>query len=235
VLAITTVGLGVRGWSGPLAALAAGVAIAVVARPGRRLLLYLAAALPIVASVLLLDAVLYPGATDTVAVVGPLAVTGSGLAAGIQAALRVVGLALAVGVLALTTPLDDLLDDLEARGLGRRSTFVVGSALRTVPRMLERGREIADAQRARGLDTDGPPWRRARGIVAVGGPMVVAALVESDERAVALEARGFGAPGRRATLRPFPDTTAQRAQRWGSLLLALALVAASVTGRLALP
>lgn len=237
VVAFSVAGIafGVRGWSGPIAALAVTLAIAVAARLGRAILPYLLASVPIVVSILFVNTFIYPGATDIIVPLGPFAATWTGLAAALQATLRVEAFALSVAVLALTTATDDLLDDLEHRGVGRRATFVIGSAVRTVPRMLERAREIVDAQRARGLDTEGSIWRRLRGVVPLAGPMVLSALSEVEERTTALEARGFSAPGPRVTLRPFPDSPAQRALRWGLGIAAVVLVAASVAGVLPLP
>lgn len=233
--ALAGIAFGVRGWSGPVAALAIVLLIALAARLGRAIRPYLLASVPIVISILLVNTFIYPGATDVIAPIGPFVATWTGLAAALQATLRVEAFALSVAVLALTTATDDLLDDLERRGVGRRATFVIGTAVRTVPRMIERGREIVDAQRARGLDTEGSIWRRARGIVPLAGPMVLSALSEVEERTMALEARGFSAPGHRVTLRPFPDSPAQRALRWAAGVVTVVLVAAAIAGRLPLP
>ena len=233
-LAATAVAFGVRGWTGPIAVLAAGLLLAAATRLGRRLVPAILATAPIVVSVLVLDGLLWPGGVRDLAV-GPVGLSGEGLVAGAQAALRVLAFAMAIAILALTTPVDDLLDDLEAHGAGRRAAFVVGSAIRTVPRLLERGRDIADAQRARGLDLAGPPWRRARGLLPLAGPLVVGVLAEADDRSIALESRAFSKPGRRATLRPFPDSSRQRAVRWGLAVAVVALLAGSATGRWPLP
>ena len=233
-LAATAVAFGVRGWTGPIAVLAAGLLLAAATRRGRRRVPAILATAPIVVSVLVLDGLLWPGGVRDLAV-GPVGLSGEGLVAGAQAALRVLAFAMAIAILALTTPVDDLLDDLEAHGAGRRAAFVVGSAIRTVPRLLERGRDIADAQRARGLDLAGPPWRRARGILPLAGPLVVGMLAEADDRSIALESRAFSKPGRRATLRPFPDSSRQRAVRWGLAVAVVALLAGSATGRWPLP
>jgi energy-coupling factor transport system permease protein len=196
---------------------------------------FVLATIPLVASILLVNTFLFPGATDTIVRIGPLAPTWTGLTAALQATLRVVAFALSVAVFSLTTPTDDLLSDLERRGLGRRGVFVIGAAISTVPRMIERAAEIVDAQRARGLDTQGGPIRRARGVVPLAGPMIASALSEVEERTMALEARAFSAPGRRSVLRTLPDSGAQRALRWGLAVLAVAVVVGSVTGRIGLP
>jgi energy-coupling factor transport system permease protein len=225
----------VRGWTGPLAIL---VVVAVTARAagiGREIRPYLLASSPLLISILLVNAFFFPGATDTIVALGPFTLTGSGLVAGVQGALRIVAFALSVAVFSLTTPTDDFLSDLERRGLGRRAVFVIGTAIQTVPRMIERAADIVEAQRARGMDTEGSPLRRVRGVVPLAGPMVLGALGDVEERTMALEARAFSAPVRRTVLRTLPDSRGQRAARWVIGLGAIALVVLAVTGALALP
>lgn len=233
--AVAAIAFGVRGWTGPLVTLAVLLAIALAAGLGRALRPYLLATLPLVVSIVLVNTFFYPGATDTIVTLGPFSATWTGLAEALQATARVVAFALSVALLALTTAVGDLLDDLEHRGAGRRTVFVIGSAVQTVPRMIERAGEIVDAQRARGLDTEGSPWRRARGLVPLAAPMVLSALSEVEERTMALEARAFSAPGRRTALRVLPDRPAERALRWGLAIAATVLVALSVTGNFPLP
>ena len=234
-VAQAAIAFGVRGWTGPLVVLAMVVVTAAVARIGRSMVPFTLAVIPLVASILLINTFLFPGATDVIVRIGPLSPTWSGLEAALQATLRVAAFALSVAVFALTTPTDDLLADLERRGLGRRGIFVIGAAIGMIPRMAERAAEITDSQRARGLDTEGSPRRRVRGVVPLAGPLIISALSEVEERTMALEARAFSAPGRRTTLRVLPDSSNQRIVRWGAGLGAIAAVVASLAGWLSLP
>jgi energy-coupling factor transport system permease protein len=229
------VAFGVRGWTGPLAVLVVVVAIALAAGVARQMRPFVLATIPLIISILLVNTFLYPGATDTILALGPLHATGTGLAAALQASLRVIAFALSVAVFSLTTPTDDLLVDLEHRGLGRRAVFVIGSAIRTIPRMAERATEIVESQRARGLDTEGSFLRRATGVVPLAAPMVLGALTDVEERTMALEARAFSAPGRRTILRPIADSGAERAVRWVVGLGAIGLVVLEILGASPLP
>ncbi|MGZ6341019.1 MAG: energy-coupling factor transporter transmembrane component T [Candidatus Limnocylindrales bacterium] len=215
-------------WLGPLVALAVVVASAFVAGVLRPLAVVAAIALPVVGSIMLVNTFVLPGATDAIFRIGPLAPTWSGLVFGLQTTLRLLAMSLALALVYLTTDVDDLLVDLERRGLGRRAAFVVGAALQTVPRMVERASEIVDAQRARGLDTEGRFWRRVRGVVPLAAPLIFGALTDVEERTVALEARAFTAPGRRTLLRAPLDRPVERLVRWAAVLLVLALVALKV-------
>jgi energy-coupling factor transport system permease protein len=229
------VAFGVRGWTGPGLVLAAVLLSGAAAQVLRRMLPFALATIPLVASILLVNTFLYPNATDAIVTIGPLTPTWTGATAALQATLRVVAFGLSAAVFALTTPIDDLLVELERRGLGRRGAFVVGSSLRALPRTLERAREVADAQRARGMDTEGRLWRRFRGLVPLAGPVVFGALAEVEDRTMALEARAFTAPGRRTLLRNLPDSGRQRVARWTLLAGSVGLVVVSLAGLVKLP
>jgi energy-coupling factor transport system permease protein len=225
----------VRGWTGPISMLALVGITALAARVGRAMLPFVLATIPLVASILVVNTFLYPGASDAIVKIGPLAPTWTGLTAALQATMRVVAFALSVAVFSLTTPTDDFLTDLELRGLGRRGAFIIGAAIRMVPRMVERAGEIADAQRARGLDTQGSVWRRVRGVLPLAVPMIFGALSEVEEQTLALEARAFSAPGQRTVVRLLADRSLERLARWMILILTVALVALSIAGRLPWP
>jgi energy-coupling factor transport system permease protein len=223
----------VRGWTAPAAVLTILAVLALYARVGRRLVPYLLATIPLLISIVLINTFLYPRASDTIFELGPFHATATGLTAALQATMRVVAFALSVAVFALTTRTDELVDDLERRGLGRRATFVIATAVGTVPRMGDRAREIVESQRARGMDTEGGIRGRIRGVLPLAGPLVLSALTEVEQRTMALEARAFAAPGRRTVLRPYPDSGAQRALRWALTLLTVVLLVAAVGGYMA--
>lgn len=219
-------------WTGPLLVLALVVLSAGIAGVGRRLGVIATVTIPIVASIMLINTLLYPGATDVLARIGPLAPSVSGLLFGLQITMRLLAASLALGLAYLTTRTDDLLADLERRGFGRRASFIIGSAIETVPRTITRAAEIVDAQRARGLDTEGPWWHRLGGIVPLAAPVIFGALTEVEERTMALEARAFSTPGRRTILRRLPDSGRQRTVRLGLLAVLVTVAVVRISGHL---
>ncbi|HXM56653.1 MAG TPA: energy-coupling factor transporter transmembrane component T [Candidatus Dormibacteraeota bacterium] len=205
-------------WGGWVAAAVVAVTALAALRAGRvrRLAVAALALLPVALSSLVVNALLPAG--------------GGGVPGAAQALLRLLGATLPPTLLFATTETADLLGELEARGLGRRAVLVVGTALAAVPRMQARAFEVVEAQRARGLDTEGSWPRRLRGVGPLVGPLVTGSLAEVEDRALALEARAFGAPGRRTLLRRLPDSGWQRAARW----LLVAAAAGGVAARVAL-
>ncbi len=108
-----------------------------------------------------------------------------------------------------------LVEALVAAGYSVHFAFLFAATLSAVPALRARAQRIVDAQRCRGLATRGGPLTRLRALRALALPLVLSALHEVDERALALETRGLSAGARRTPLAPPPDSTAERVVRWG--------------------
>lgn len=171
-------------------------------------------ALPLAISAALVNLFFFPGPGTVLFQVGPIRATSEGALFAVEIVIRVLVIAGALTVFYLTTRTADLVIDLERRGVSPRIAFVARSAVTTVPAMVDRASTITDAQRARGLDTQGSVWRRIRGIVPMVGPTIMGAINEVEERTLALEARGFTRPGRRTLLWTPTDSGRQRLARW---------------------
>ncbi|HVH69253.1 MAG TPA: energy-coupling factor transporter transmembrane component T [Gemmatimonadales bacterium] len=106
--------------------------------------------------------------------------------------------------------------------------YVFASTLSALPQLSERARRIVDAQRCRGLSVRGGIAARLRALRSVALPLVLSALHEVDDRALALETRGLGPGVRRTSLNPPPDSSLERVLRWGLLVACVALLARKV-------
>jgi energy-coupling factor transport system permease protein len=107
-----------------------------------------------------------------------------------------------------------LVDALLQRGVPFSLAYLLSATLQAVPRLRRQAADVVDAQRCRGLRVQGSVWRRVRAIVPLAIPLVLGALGEVDERAMALDARGAAAPAHRTPLEPPPDSISQRIARW---------------------
>jgi energy-coupling factor transport system permease protein len=187
-------------------------------------------ALPLAISVLVVNLFFFPSGSTVLFRIGPITATAEGLAFAVETLVRLVAITGALALFYLTTPIGSLVVDLERRGVGRSLAFVISASVKSVPAILVRAGDIADAQRARGLDTEGSPWRRLRGFIPLIGPVLLGSIGEVEERAMALEARGFSRPGRRTLLWAPPDRAAERVARWLMVLAIQALIAARLAG-----
>jgi energy-coupling factor transport system permease protein len=125
-------------------------------------------------------------------------------------------------LLLLTTHPSELMSDLTRRGLPPQIAYVIISTLQIAPQMQAKAQTIMAAQRSRGLDTQSSFLKRVGALVPLVGPLVFGSLVEVEERAIAIEARGFTSNRPKTSLHEIPDTNLDRTLRW--TLLALVLV-----------
>lgn len=215
-------------WWTPLAVVAIVAALAAptvgLGAIFRPILLFM---LPLLISLVLIQGLLFPPARTAPIVLGPVTLWADGLRfAGLTAA-RLLALASSTLLALRSTHPADLVFVLTERGLPRSVGYVLLVALQLVPDMGARATAVLEAQQARGLEA-GSPLRRLAGLPALVGPLLVGALVDVESRAMAIEGRGFYAPGRRTNLRRIPDTAGQRAAR----ALMLAALAALIGWRL---
>jgi energy-coupling factor transport system permease protein len=217
-----------------LLALIAVVAPAFAAGVARRVLsMAFTLALPLALSVALVN-VLFSIDGTVVATLGPLEITAEGIALAGAVVARVLAMAGAVVLFYVTTRPSRLVASLGFHGVPARFTFIIHNAVAMIPRLAERATEVTSAQRARGMDTEGRWWRRARGVLAVAAPTVLGAVHEVDTRTLALETRGFTRPGRPTILWVPHDSREQRLVRWAIAMAVAALTVARLAG-VALP
>lgn len=161
--------------------------------------------------------------------VGPVELSVAGLTETVAQGARLTAIVVA-SVLALRGfRASRFVDAAAARGWPFALTYLVAATLQTLPRLRQRVTLIRDAQRARGLRLRGSIITRAAGLIPLTLPLVLGALADADDRAVALESRAVAAASGRAAgrtpLHPPADTTLDRAIRWGAVLATLAALA----------
>ena len=117
-----------------------------------------------------------------------------------------------------------LVEAMVAAGWPVSAAFLFSATLQAVPALRERAQRLVDAQRCRGLATRGGPLVRFAALRALALPLVLSALHEVDERALALETRGLVPGARRTALAPPQDHRSERVLRWGLVLGCAALL-----------
>lgn len=149
-----------------------------------------------------------------------------GLRRGYLLASRLGVLVGAFTLMLLTTHPSTLMRDLSRRGLPAAIAYIVTSVFQIAPQIEARASRIVDAQRARGLETEGGLRRRIGALLPLVGPLVFSSLADVEERTIAIEARAFSTPGPKTTLVEIPDSDWERVLRWLALLLIIAAIVA---------
>jgi energy-coupling factor transport system permease protein len=117
---------------------------------------------------------------------------------------------------------------LTQRGLPPSLTYIIVSTLQIIPQMRNKANTIIDAQRSRGLETQGGLHRRVNALLPLVGPLVFGSLVDVEERAIAIEARAFKARRTKTSLTEIPDSPRQGAFRLGLIILTVLAIGARI-------
>jgi energy-coupling factor transport system permease protein len=195
------------------------------ARTGVRLLA------PVTVMLFLIHGFFSPQNQTTLLRLGPFAIGQEGVAYAGLIAVRLAAVLAGSLLLVFSTHPGELVQALTNAGVPHGLSYLLGSPLLLLPQMAGRVQVIQAAQQARGLETGGTLPRRVRALFPLVAPLVFSALLDVEERSLALEVRGFSAPGPRTSLREQPDTPGQRVARRALFVLAGLLLAAGVALR----
>lgn len=210
-----------------VAAVAAASAGRAAARRWRRWTV--AAWLPVAVSLFVVHGLIFPEGRDVLLRLGPLAVTVEGLAFAAARAARWLAAASALALVGALCRPAALAAAIEAASLPGGLGHALSSALLLAPAAQRSAVQIREAQRARGLETDGSPFRRLRSIAPLVVPLAVAMIVDGQHRALVLTSRGYTPGQSMSHLEPLPDSAFQRRfRRGGPAIVLLALVVAHV-------
>lgn len=145
----------------------------------------------LILSIIIVQGFFHPDRATVLGNIGPLTIYKEGFSFALLLTLRVLNMVCAFGVLILTTKPDDLVDSLIRKGLSPKIGYVLLSVLQIIPQMIATKNRITDAQRARGMETEGNLITRVRSFIPLLSPVVLSSLSDTRERSIALEIRGF--------------------------------------------
>lgn len=182
--------------------------------------------LPTVLILFIMQALFLPGESKIIFEILGLEITELSARLAFRNATRIAVMVSSFTILLLTTHPSELMSDLTRRGLPGQFAYVIISSLQIIPQMQAKAQTIISAQRSRGLETQSSFLNRAGSLIPLVGPLVFGSLVEVEERAIAIEARGFTSTRMKTSLHEIPDTGLDKVIRWilvTSVLISLAL------------
>jgi energy-coupling factor transport system permease protein len=217
----------IEGLIAPLAMCAAFVAISLLAGVGRPFIPgYLKLFLAVGLILFILRAAFEPG--DLVLFeFGPLSPTWEGVQSGARFALVVMVLCGALTLYAALIPAKYLMLALEQQGLTPRATYVLLASFQAITDLGKNVRIVMDAQKSRGIETEGSILTRSKAFFPIIAPAFLAAMNQTEERAVALDARAFSSKTPHTRL---ISLRGPRPWEFGLLLVAVAGMVVSIMG-----
>ena len=122
--------------------------------------------LPFAISMFVIQGLFWTGGTPVFSL-GPLSLKAEGVAFATNITGNLLAIMGSFLLFSLGTPPDDLMITLEARGIPNSITYIILSTIQLVPGLQARAGKIRDAQRARGLETEGNILQRMRAMMAL--------------------------------------------------------------------
>jgi energy-coupling factor transport system permease protein len=192
-----------------------GVAIATPLASAQRFTIYrtlFVIFVPIALSLLIIQGLLFPTPGYGRFVIGSFVLELGGLVVASINLARIVALGCGLLSVILTTSSTVLAQSFAERGMPRSIEYILLMALQILPDMRQRANAILEAQQARGLVITSLP-SRVKALIPLIGPLVVGALIDVEERAMALEQRAFASPTPPTRLHHIPDSPWQHRAR----------------------
>ncbi|MFW5999361.1 MAG: energy-coupling factor transporter transmembrane component T family protein [Halanaerobiaceae bacterium] len=147
----------------------------------------------IIITIFIIQGMYYGGNQTELFTVFSLTFYREGLFYATKIAVRTVNILLTFSLLILTTKPSNLIESLVRRGLPPKLGYVMHSVLQIIPMMSGTASVIMDAQKSRGMETEGSLWVRMKAFIPLIGPLVMNSLMSTHERSIALEVRAFSA------------------------------------------
>ncbi|MET0786015.1 MAG: energy-coupling factor transporter transmembrane component T [Paenisporosarcina sp.] len=108
------------------------------------------------------------------------------------------------------TEVRDFVKSLEDKGLPPMGAYVVLSTLLIIPEMRRQANTIMEAQKTRGVETEGSLLVRAKAFIPTLMPLILSSIAGTEERALTLESRAFSAPVKKSSLHQLTKSSADR-------------------------
>ena len=182
----------------------------------------------IVLFIVLLQAFFYPG-EDILWSYGMFSIKQEGIDFALALTSKIVAVASALILFFRITKIKDLISSLEKLGLSPKVTFIFLSTLQIIPEMLKSTFVIMDAQKTRGVETEGKLFTRIKAFIPILSPLILGSISSTEERVLTLESRAFSSKGKKTSLHKVEKTKHDNVIRITLLALLILLIVWRVT------
>ena len=143
---------------------------------------------------------------EIVAKIGIFTIYKAGLLKAVKITSRLWAIVASVTLLTLITSIKDFTVALEKKGINPKFAFILLLTFQIIPEMGKQASVILDSQRSRGVETEGNIFVRTKALLPVFVPLVLSSILNTEERAITLEARGFSIGEKRTILHNIEET-----------------------------
>lgn len=179
--------------------------------------------------ILLVQTFLVPGG-EVLVRFGFLRICEKGLKTAVSLSFMIMNIAGIFVWLFQTTENKEIARALEESGMNYKAAYVFTSTLQMINILSDNSKTIMNAQKARGVETEGNMIVRARAFFPSLVPLILGAVIGSEERVLTLEARGFSIQGEKSHLFNLERSGAEKTVAAAAVIITILVIA----GRIAL-
>jgi energy-coupling factor transport system permease protein len=195
------------------------------ARELKRAFQFILGSLFLLVTIFVIQGLFNPDNRTLLFTIGPVRVYQEGLLFALTVSLRVVNIIAASCVLIMTTSPNRVMESCVRRGLSPKAGYVVTAIMQFIPAMMDSVARIREAQQSRGMSMEGNVFQRFRSFLPLLGPVVMSSLMTIQDKAMALEVRGFSVKGKKTFFHEEPELPGMAAVRILLVLLTALTVA----------
>ena len=179
--------------------------------------------------ILLVQTFLVPGG-EVLVRFGFLKICEKGLKTAVSLSFMIMNIAGIFVWLFQTTENKEIARALEESGMNYKAAYVFTSTLQMIDILSENSKTIMNAQKARGVETEGNMIVRAKAFFPSLVPLILGAVIGSEERVLTLEARGISMQGEKTHLFNLEKSGAEKT----AVAAAVVVTVIIIGGRIAL-
>jgi energy-coupling factor transport system permease protein len=183
-----------------LIVMASSIIILFIGKVFKKVIPIISFSMIVLLSVIIIQGLFRAGNTTPLFHIGRITFYKEGLVYSLGICMRVINILCAFAILVLTTKPSDLIESLVRGGLSPKIGYVLNSVLQIIPQMTGTMETISDAQRSRGMETEGKLSVRIKAFFPLIGPVVMNSLINTRERSMALEVRAFNSKAKKTFL-----------------------------------
>lgn len=161
---------------------------------------------------------LFDPSTEILWVIGPLKFKKAGVEGALGLTSDILVFASTLLLFFETTDLEDFMISLQKIGMSHMQSFIFLSTLQMIPEFFKKSKIIMQAQRARGIETEGNVFVRVKAFFPTLTPLIISSISDIEEKVITMEARAFSADVKKTHLKII------RANTFDYILMVLSLI-----------
>lgn len=173
--------------------------------------------------IFIMRSIFYPNGTIAFNI-GFISIKEEGLIQGTKMASKLLALSGSLMLFFKITDFRELMVSFEKLNFSPMFSYMFLATFQSISDLSDRSRTIMEAQKTRGIETEGSFFNRIKAFIPTFGPLILTSIADTEEKTIALESRAFSASIKKSSLVIVEDTKLDKFIRLLMIIILLALM-----------